>query len=148
MYLDIGKGVQRRIINVTELAEDLIPSYCEALLGLHCFTGEDCNCCFKGQGKLKPIKKLLKKPKFMETFKRLGNSWEASTTTKADLEEFTCFMYGHPKVKSVDKVRTIMLHKKTGGKNKSLNHVKKVDLAKFQPCQRSLLPHIRRANYP
>lgn len=147
VIFDTGVGAHRRLINITELAQDLSPTYCEALLGLHCFTGEDCNCSFKGKGKLNPVKKMLKKPKYIDTFRSLGNSWEVSNQTTHQLEEFVCFLYGQQKVKSVDKTRSILLHKATGGKNESLRHVKKVDLGRMPPCKRSLLMHIRRANY-
>ena len=147
VYFDTGKGIHRRVVNVTELAEDKGPSYCEALLGLHCFTGEDTNCAFKGKGKVNPLKKLEKKPKFMDTFRSLGHTLEVTDQTMTELEEFTCFMYGHQRIKSVNKARTIMLQKATGGNNQSLRHVKKVDLSKIPPCLRSLRPHILRANY-
>ena len=58
VYFDTGRGGNRRVINTTELAEDLGLSYCEALLSLHCFTGEDTNSAFKGKGKVNPLKKL------------------------------------------------------------------------------------------
>ena len=116
-------------------------------MALHCFTGVDSNCAFKGKGKVGPLKKLLKKPKFMDTFRDLGTNWEVTSKTMLQLEEFVCFMYGHSKTKSLDQARFIMLHKATGGNNGSLKHVKKVDLAKLPPCKRSLIPHIKRVNY-
>ena len=71
-YFETGKKGNRRLINITELAGDLTPRYCEALIGLYCFTGEDSNCAFKGKGKVNPLKKMQKKQKFMDTFIRLG----------------------------------------------------------------------------
>ena len=147
VLFDTGKGANRRVINVTDLAEELGPAYCEALLGLHCFTGEDCNCAFKGQGKLKPLKKMLKMPRYQETFRALGNSWSVSDKVLSDLEQFTCFMYGQPKVTSVNKVRSIMVKTATGGTSSSLKQMKKVDLSKMPPCRSSLIPHIKRANF-
>ena len=87
-------GYSRRLINFTELADDQTPRYCEAHLGLHCFTGEDDNCAFKG--KVGPLKKLLKKHKYMDTFIKLGTNWEPDEQTVAELEEFTCNIYGYP----------------------------------------------------
>ena len=65
VLFDTGRGNQRRLINITDLAEDLTPRYCEAVLGLYCFTGEDANCAFKGKGKVRPLKKLVKKQKYI-----------------------------------------------------------------------------------
>ena len=77
----------------------------------------------------------------------MGHSLEVSDQTMRELEEFTCFMYGHTKVKSVNKARAIMLQKATGGNTQSLRHMKKVDLSRMPPCLRSLQPHIRRVNF-
>ena len=140
---DTGKGENRRLININDLALDLTPRYCEALLGLYCYSGDDCNCAFEGKGKIGPLKKLLKKPKFMDSFIDLGKSWDLSERTISGLDEFTCFIYGHNKLKSGDKARAEKLRKVTGGKCDSLNKVKKVDLSQFPPCKQSLTPHLR-----
>lgn len=63
IYMDMGTKNNRKLINISELASDLGETYCEALLGLHAFTGEDANCAFKGKGKLNPLKKMFKKTK-------------------------------------------------------------------------------------
>ena len=144
---DTGRGDKRRLINITDLAADQTPRYCETLLGLHCFTGEDANCAFKGKGKVGPLKKLLKKHKYMDTFIKLGTNWEPDEKTVAELEEFTCNIYGYPNTKSVNKVCSAMLKKMTGGNNLQLKTVKKVDMSQLPPCRRSLLPHIRRVNH-
>ena len=64
-----------------------------------------------------------------------------------ELEEFTCDIYGHKTLKSVNAARTKMIKKMAGGDTTTLKSVKKVDLARLPPCQRSLSPHIRRVNY-
>ena len=56
IYLDIGMGKHRQIINVTELAKSFEPEYCTTLLGLYVFSGEDCTSAFKGKGKVGPLK--------------------------------------------------------------------------------------------
>ena len=147
VLFDTGKGNHRRLINISELAVDLTERYCEALMALYCFTGEDSNCSFKGKGKVGPLKKLMKKQKYMDSFIKLGNDWEPDQETIAEIEEFTCFMYGYPHIKNIDKVRSVKIRKMTGGKDVTLKTVKKVDMSKLPPCRRSLLPHIRRVNY-
>lgn len=69
VYLDTGTGKHRRIINVTELGKTLKKDYCNALLGFYVFSGEDCTSAFKGKGKVTPLKKLQKNPKYFHTFR-------------------------------------------------------------------------------
>ena len=111
------------MINITELASSLTPRYCEFLLGLYCFTGEDSNCAFKGKGKVAPLKKAVQKQKFMDTFIKLGKQWGLDPDSHTELEEFTCTMYGHPRLKEVNKVRSSMMRKITGGNTTAINKV-------------------------
>ena len=76
VYMDTGTGNHRKIINITELGKSLSKDYCSALLGFHVFSGEDCTSAFKGKGKVSPLKKLEKNPRFFKTFmlvKKLQN---------------------------------------------------------------------------
>ena len=70
IYLDTGTGKHRRLINVTELGESLGREYCSTLLGFYVYSGEDCTSAFKGKGKVTPLKKLQKNPKY-----HLGFRW-------------------------------------------------------------------------
>ena len=147
IYFDTGRNPKRRLIDVSQLAQDLTPRYCEAVMGLYVFTGEDANCSFKGKGKIQPMKKLIKKQKYMNTFLELGKEWIPSDKTINECNEFVCLMYGFPNQTSVNKVRTSMIKKMTSGKEVNVKSVKKVDLSKLPPCERSLTPHIRRVAY-
>ena len=69
VYLDIGMGKHRQLINISELADDLGKDWRCTLLGFYVFTGEDCTSAFKGKGKVTPLKKLEKNPKFHEAFR-------------------------------------------------------------------------------
>ena len=111
IYLDIGMGKHRQIINVTELAKSFEPEYCTTLLGLYVFSGEDCTSAFKGKGKVGPLKKLQKNPKYQKAFRQLGDDWTVKPEVMADLEAFTCLMYGQARETSVDVVRGKMLKK-------------------------------------
>jgi hypothetical protein len=68
IYLDIGTGKNRRLIDVTTFAETLGSAYCTTLLGYYVFSGEDCISSFRGKGKVVPLKKLQKNPKFQKAF--------------------------------------------------------------------------------
>ena len=67
--MDVGVGKNRRLINVTEIAESKGPEYCTAVLGLYVFNGEDATSAFKGMGKVASIKKLERNPKFQSVFR-------------------------------------------------------------------------------
>lgn len=69
IYLDIGMGKHRQLINVTELGESLGSDYCTTLLGYYVFSGEDCTSAFKGKGKVTPLKKLQRNPMFQPAFR-------------------------------------------------------------------------------
>lgn len=69
IFLDIGVGKHRQLVNVTELAKSLEPEYCTTLLGFYVFTGEDCTSAFKGKGKVPSLKKLQMNPKFHKAFR-------------------------------------------------------------------------------
>lgn len=69
IYLDTGTGKHRKIINVSEIAEDKGSEFCTAMLGLYVFTGEDVTSAFKGKGKVGPLKKLQSNPKYSATFR-------------------------------------------------------------------------------
>ena len=69
IYVDIGVGKKRKLINVSELASELGREWCTVLLCFYVFTGEDCTSAFKGKGKVAPLKKLMKTPKFHRAFR-------------------------------------------------------------------------------
>ena len=69
IYMDVGRGKKRRLVNVSELAPILGKEWCTTLLGFYDFTGEDCASAFKAKGKVTPLKKLLKTPRFRIVFR-------------------------------------------------------------------------------
>lgn len=69
IYLDIGTGKHRQIVNVSELAESKGAEYCTMILGFYVFTGEDAVSAFKGKGKVGPLRKLQSHPKYQASFR-------------------------------------------------------------------------------
>ena len=92
VFLDTGSGRHRKLLNITEMAENLGEDYCATLLGLYVFTGEDCTSAFKGKGKIMPLKKLEKNPRFQKAFRELGDSWDVQPQLLRQLEHFVCMM--------------------------------------------------------
>lgn len=66
---NVETGKHRQIVNVSELAESKGVDYCNTILGLYVFTGEDVTSAFKGKGKVGPLKKLESHPKYHVAFK-------------------------------------------------------------------------------
>ena len=147
VLFDTGSGNNRRLLNITELAEELGDAYCKCLLGLYVFTGEDANCAFKGKGKVMPLKKLEKKPRHQSSCQRLCENWNIDSELLDDLKKFTCEMYGYPRIGSIDVVRATML-KKMVGEGQTITSSSNVDLSKLTPCCSSLVPHIKRVESP
>lgn len=78
------------------------------------FSDEDYTSAFKGKGNVAPLKKLQKNPKYHNVFKKLVDDWTVKPEVMADLEAFTCLMYGQARETSVDAVRGKMLIKMVG----------------------------------
>lgn len=80
-----------------------------------------------------PLEKLQKNPKYHNVFKKLVDDWTVKPEVMADLEAFTCLMYGQARETSVDAVRGKMLIKMVG-EHEKLTTKSKVDLALLPPC--------------
>ena len=75
VYLDTGSGKHRQLINLSDLAVSLGENYCATLLGIYVFSGEDCTSAFKEKGKMGPLKKLDKNPRFHNAFMKDEHGW-------------------------------------------------------------------------
>ncbi|XP_049337187.1 uncharacterized protein LOC111196954 [Astyanax mexicanus] len=146
ILLDHGTGLHRKLVNVSELAESLGSEYCSTLLGYYVFSGEDCTSAFKGKGKVAPLKKLQQNPRFQKAFSQLGTLWQVSNELQQEMESFTCVMYGHGRLTSIDAVRVKMLQKMVGV-DRALDASSKVDLERLPPPKVCLIPHTQRVNY-
>ena len=147
VLLDIGSGEHRKLSNISDIADDFGEEYCSTLLGYYIFTGEDTTSAFRGKGKVNPLKKLQKKPRFHSTFKALGNEWQLTDKIYDELEEFVCLMYGYPRHTKVNKARSLILKKMVGGDTDKIKKKTNVDLSKIPPCQNTFRPHVDRVNY-
>ena len=135
------------MLNLTHLARDLTPQFCSALLSVHAFTGCDSTSAFKGKGKVKALKLLQQRLKFVPVFESLGESWSVTEQQLDELEEFVCLLYGRQKTKKVDDVRHMALLEKCKGPDGVISPDANIDLATLPPCRRSLKQHALRSNY-
>ena len=72
------------------LASSLGDSICDALIGLHAFTGCDTVSALTGRGKLGALTLMKKDSTHQETFSQLGQSWEVSKQLFDKIQLFTC----------------------------------------------------------
>ena len=69
IYLDIGMGKNRRLINMSALSDEMGKDWRTVLLSFYVFTGEDCTSAFKGEGKVAPLKKFMETARFHASFR-------------------------------------------------------------------------------
>ena len=79
----------------------------------------------------------------VDVFCRLGENWSIDTddTVIATLEKYLCAIYGYPREKSVNAVRTKLFEKKYAKEGK-FN-----DMSLLPPCNSVLILHIKQANF-
>ena len=87
VFIDIGNGENRRLIDVAGHASGLSKGKCSALLGLHTFIQCRTTSCFKIIGKVKPIKVLDKKDHFELPSSQIGRTVSVSADLEVELEE-------------------------------------------------------------
>ena len=107
------------------------------MLGLHALTGFDSVGSFKGIGKLKALKLLLKSPTYCDTLRDLGDG------CKVDDEKFICVVFGKAKFDSVNEERHLMLQSKYDG-DISVKSLKSsaIDPVRFPPSKAYLKEHV------
>lgn len=147
IIFDTGSGNNRRQVNISKLFNNLSKQLCDAILGLHAFTGCDSTSCFAGKGKLKALKLLKENTNFQNTFSRLGKSSDVCQMDQKSIETFVCKLYGKTSHTSVNKVRYDKMRQSYKGRKSLLTSSKGLDLSKMPPCQDVLLLHTQRANY-
>ena len=89
-----GSGSNNRIITITELEIKVGQEKCQAILGLHIFTGCDSISAFTGKGKTKPLGLMLESEAFCSACIALGCGWEVHDDILPDVQEFVCTLYG------------------------------------------------------
>ena len=147
LLFETGRGNKRRCISITQVGSLLTPALCDALLGLHAYTGCDSTSAFKGKGKVKAIKLVEKKQGFKHVFARVGETWEVDEDLLDSVEEFTCALYGKQKVKNVNELRYLLLQTKYGKDDGTLDKSTSFDLSGLPPCRDVLREHLKRVNF-
>ena len=129
-----GSGSNNRIINITELGIKGGQKKCQAILGLHIFTGCDSTSAFKGKGKTKPLGLMMESEAFCSAFIALGCGWEVPDDILPDVEKCVCTLYGQKDAAGVNAARYNLFRLTCRSEALPLN----------QDC---LKHHLARANY-
>ena len=122
-------------LEISAIADAAGPHLCDALPGLHAFTGCDATSAFSGKGKKTALKLCVMDPLACGGMAALGDSFDLETVPFRECEKFVCQMYGRPRLADVNECRYVTFCAKQG-LSQSL-----------PPCQDALLQHTMRANY-
>ncbi len=101
----MGKSTNntRHYIDLTDLAQELGLSLCQALLGFHHFTGSDYSAAFFKKGKIRSLQIMEKS--YVDIFSQLGMSENLVVAMVSKLEAFVCEMYRKSSITSVNWAR-------------------------------------------
>ena len=72
LYQKCGNKTHSRIVDIMEVATKIVTSACQALLGMHAFTGCDTVSAFAGRRKAKVLKLLTNSKEHQDMFLLLG----------------------------------------------------------------------------
>ena len=147
VFFETGTKNKKRLINMSSFKTVYSEEYCKALLSLHAFTGCDSTSAFKGKGKVRALKHLLKDKDMLQAFAALGNQWSVPDDI-SQLEKLTCKLYGTPHANTVNECRYIKLISACCPDNLNIvNPTKKIDTAFIPPAYESFVQHVKRVNY-
>ena len=130
------RNVQNTVISRlgTILGQDI----CQALIGVHAFTGCDSVSAFGGQGKIKALNLINKSHEYRQLFIAFGQEWHVNEHKFQIVQAFTYEMYcAHTNTKLVNKRRYEMFCVKNGD----------ISSGKLPPCSDALRQHTHCANY-
>ena len=94
IYILSGTKQRMRIVDISEINNHFDPEVCDALLGLHAFTGCDSVSAFLGKGKKKGFEIIQKCPQVRQAMRSLGTSWEVDDDFLNACERLVCLLYG------------------------------------------------------
>lgn len=80
------------LLDTNEVCKEYRPDFCEALLGMHAFIGNDTISCFAGKGKVKPLTLMQSSAEYIKAFKELGRTWDVPEETVHSKLSYATFM--------------------------------------------------------
>ncbi|KAJ8405151.1 hypothetical protein AAFF_G00321420 [Aldrovandia affinis] len=138
LFQNCGTKNQVRNLDITKLRQALGDSVCNALIGMHAYTGCDTLSAFAGRGKLRALKLIMRSEHFQEVFRKLGQSWELSMDLFKKLQAFTCKLYtASTTTEDINTARHQLFCAQRG----------ELESSQLPPCEDCLSMHAMRANY-
>ena len=128
------QGSCDNVSNMNLLKNAFSKEKCEAILGLHSFSGCDSVSSFRGKGKKSVFKVFESDPQHIVTFARLGKSFLPDPVLLNELEKFTCKLYGFNDENCVNRARYNI-------------YKKKKTIHDLPPTKDNLIQHAHRATY-
>ena len=92
LFQKSGTKNRTNLLDIEKIVAHVGQDVCDALIGLHSFTGCDTVSTFAGRGKIMVLKKMIAEEAH-STFSQLGSEWNLSETLMTHLERFTCNLY-------------------------------------------------------
>ncbi|KAL2102045.1 hypothetical protein ACEWY4_003806 [Coilia grayii] len=135
LYFHTGKERDTHITDISRLHTHLGEAKCDALVGLHAFSGCDTVSALHNVGKAKAYKKFSSKTEYTSVFQDLGTHFTPSAELCEALEAFTCDLYEQTDSQDVNIARANLF--KSG----------KCSERDLPPNKDSLYKHIHRASY-
>ena len=130
IYHEMGTGAKVVVYDIA--SNTLEHDICEALPGLHSFSGSDTTSFFSGIGKTKCLIVMKTLEEWIDCMQMLGSNQKLDCVSIEKLEAFTCMLYNCNETRSIDEAR----YKQ-----------KLPDPHKLSPTSDALTLHLKRANY-
>ena len=137
LYMQLGTKQRTKLINISEISNNLGPNICSALPGLHAFTGCDTTSCFIGKGKQVPFNLIIGNPEHCRAMCLLGQSCTISLSD-VDMQPFECFVcdiYKYPRCSDINRARYELFCSRNR------------QSVQLPPTRDELRQHLKRANY-
>ena len=151
VWMDVGLSSNntRSYINISQLVGYMDVAVIDALPALHTFTGSDFSAFFMNKGKLRHLNLVIKHPTFTAAFASFGRSDMVEETVTADIEKFTCTLYGMRRHNDINEVRLALFPQKYAPKqpNQPLDKIKGINPSSMPPCKHVLYNKFCRTNY-
>ena len=137
LFQKCGTKNRVRYIDINKLRHGLGDGVCNALIGMHAYTGCDTVSAFAGHGKLGALK-LMRSEHCQEMFRELGQSWEPSVDILKKLQAFICKLYtSSTTTVDINTARHQLFCARRG----------ELESTQLPPCEDCLFMHTMRANY-
>eukprot|EP00794_Sanderia_malayensis_P008324 gene8324-9215_t len=138
IYIDIGSGKSRRILDAKAIYDNIGSSISQALPVLHAFTGNDYTSAFHAVVKIKAYKILKKFEHYQYAFGMIGEDFEFNMELFEVIQEFACALYGLKSMADVNVARYVKFCSKKG---------RMPEPQQLPPTRDELLQHCKRVSF-